>query len=75
MLFQKFQKMRQEKHFTKNWSDVMFNYADIRNIAPFSIAKEEKRQLLSKNLKELTEFHQEKCEKYRKILGALKSYV
>mgnify|MGYP001024765828 CR=1 FL=1 len=53
----------------------MFNYADVLNIAPFSLAKEEKRQLLLKNLKELTEFHQEKCEKYRKILDALKTDV
>lgn len=44
---------------------------DILQIAPYSLGHEEKEQLLTERLMELTELHKEKCPEYRAILGAM----
>lgn len=49
----------------------MFNYADILNIAPFSLDKRAKEKMMFENLLDLTKFHYDNCENYKKILGAL----
>ena len=49
----------------------MFNYADILNIAPFSLAKSEKEKMLFQNLFDLTKFHYENCDNYKKIVDKL----
>ena len=49
----------------------MFNYADILNIAPFSLDKDAKEKMMFENLLELTKFHYDNCENYKKILNRL----
>lgn len=46
------------------------NINEILEIAPYSLDKEEKRQLLNKRLHELTRKHYEKCEPYRRMVDA-----
>lgn len=46
------------------------NINEILGIAPYSLGKEEKRQLLNKRLHELTRKHYEKCELYRRMVDA-----
>lgn len=49
----------------------MIDYNEILAIPPFSLAKEEKGKLLTSVLKELTLFHYENCDEYRKIINSL----
>lgn len=44
---------------------------DFHNIEPYSLARKEKRELLLKELKSLTIYHQENCREYSNILSAL----
>ncbi len=46
-------------------------FDEIADIAPFSLAKEEKEKLLSHRLMELTEWHRESCPEYGRILEAM----
>lgn len=43
---------------------------EILSIAPFSLAKREKEQLLNRRLLDLTRLHYEKCRAYRRMLDA-----
>ncbi len=59
----------------------MYDIADIQNIPPFSMDKEEKERFLTKILSELTVHHYGQCPEYRRILdawpfdvGSIKSY-
>lgn len=64
--------MMREKPCTKNWRTfVLLSSEEILNIAPFSLNSEEKSRLLSGKLCELTRFHYNNCEKYKKILDVL----
>ena len=45
----------------------MLNYEELLNKEPYSLDKKEKEKFLFKNLSELTQFHQNNCEIYRKI--------
>ena len=49
----------------------MPNFDEILNIAPYSLDKEEKEKLLFDGLFNLTLYHYENCENYRKILKIL----
>ncbi len=49
----------------------MFNYADILNIAPFSLDRNAKEKMMFENLLDLTKFHYGNCENYKKILDTL----
>ncbi len=49
----------------------MFNYSDVLNISPFSLDKNAKEKMMFENLLDLTKFHFENCENYKKILNAL----
>lgn len=49
----------------------MYNYSDILEIAPFSLDKNAKEKMMFENLFELTKFHYENSENYKKILDAL----
>lgn len=44
---------------------------DFYSLAPYELGKEEKKRLLTKELKELTEFHREHCPEYNNFLDAL----
>jgi len=46
-------------------------YEDILQIAPYSLAKQEKMRLLTDKLLELTDMHIERCEPYRKMMKAI----
>lgn len=46
-------------------------YEDILNISPFSLDKQEKEELLTERLIELTKIHQENCPEYARILEAI----
>ncbi|MEY8392201.1 acyl-protein synthetase [Lachnospiraceae bacterium 45-W7] len=46
-------------------------FDEILTIAPYSLEREEKGQLLTKRLRELTIHHQRNCEAYRKIIDFL----
>lgn len=46
-------------------------FEEILGISPYSLKKEEKGQLLTERLKELTIFHRENCKEYRSILHFL----
>lgn len=43
---------------------------DILNISPYSLNKYEKRELLNKRMRELTNYHYSNCELYRRMLLA-----
>lgn len=47
------------------------NYSEILNIAPFSLDKRDKGQLLSEKLAELTSLHMEKCPEYARMMHAI----
>lgn len=49
----------------------MFDLNSIMNIEPFSLSKEEKSKIYVNALSELTQYHYEKCENYKKILDIL----
>jgi len=49
----------------------MFSYSDILEIQPFSLDKNAKEKMMFENLYDLTKFHYENCENYKKILNAL----
>lgn len=49
----------------------MIDYDEILAISPFSLAKEEKGNLLTSTLKELTLMHYQNCKEYRKIIDSL----
>ena len=49
----------------------MMTFDEIINISPYSVNKEEKEEILTKRLVELTKLHQEKCPEYAKILEAV----
>lgn len=49
----------------------MVDFEEILAVAPYSLAREEKRQLLTERLKQLTVFHAEHCESYARILKGL----
>lgn len=49
----------------------MFNYSDILEIQPFSLDKNAKEKMMFENLYDLTKFHYENCENYKKILDVL----
>jgi phenylacetate-coenzyme A ligase PaaK-like adenylate-forming protein len=44
---------------------------DFYNTEPYALDREEKREILKKELLDLTEMHREKCEEYRNFLDAL----
>lgn len=48
----------------------MYDISDIQNVAPFSLAKEEKERFLSEILRDLTRHHYEHCPEYHRILDA-----
>ena len=48
----------------------MYDIADIQNLAPFSLGKEQKGQFLSELLWDLTQHHYLQCPQYRRILDA-----
>lgn len=57
------------------------NFEDILQIAPYSLNKSEKEELLTERMVELTEFHRNNCPEYRQMLecvsydkGKVKSY-
>lgn len=45
---------------------------DFFSVAPFSLAKKDKHELLTRRLKELTAIHYQKCPEYKRILDAVK---
>jgi phenylacetate-coenzyme A ligase PaaK-like adenylate-forming protein len=47
------------------------NLIDILNIDPYSLDKKSKRQLLNEQLQNLTRYHYEQCEPYRKMMDAV----
>ncbi len=47
------------------------NFGELLEIPPFSLNKEQKNELLTRRLKELTHLHQSNCPEYRKILDSL----
>ncbi len=49
----------------------MLNYDEILNIPPYSLNKKEKAELLFNGLLDLTKYHYQKCDNYRKILHTL----
>lgn len=49
----------------------MIDYEEILKIAPYSLCKEEKEKLLTEKLGQLTAFHYEKCEPYKRMLDAV----
>ena len=44
---------------------------EIINISPFSLSKNEKEKLLTEKLVELTEYHKQHCQEYKRILDKL----
>ncbi len=46
-------------------------YADLIEISPYSLEKNEKKKLLTDRLNELTRLHQAKCPEYARILRAI----
>lgn len=46
-------------------------YEDLLEIPPYSLAKEEKKKLLTERLVELTRHHSEKCTEYKAILDSI----
>lgn len=49
----------------------MFNYSDILEISPFSLDKNAKEKMMFENLLDLTKYHYNNCENYKKILDTL----
>lgn len=49
----------------------MIDYTELLNIPPYSLGKEQKHQLLTELLRQLTVYHDENCPEYHKILSAL----
>lgn len=49
----------------------MINYEDILTIAPFSLSKKPKEQLLTEKLRQLTITHYQKSKEYKRILDAI----
>ncbi len=49
----------------------MISYSEILNILPFSLDRSEKTDLFNQRLGQLTAFHGENCDKYKKILDML----
>ena len=46
-------------------------FDELLEIAPYSLAKEEKEPLLTKRLKNLTLFHRDHCLEYARILDSI----
>lgn len=49
----------------------MFDYEEILKIPPYSLGKEEKTELLTERIRELTSHHMEHCPEYRKMLQSI----
>lgn len=49
----------------------MMEYSKILEIPPYSLNKEQKNDLLTRELKELSLLHYEKCEEYRRLVDVL----
>lgn len=49
----------------------MINYEECLNVEPYSMDKNEKKDFLTKNLKELTIYHFNNCPEYRKIMNSI----
>ena len=49
----------------------MINYEEVLKIAPFSLAKEKKEELLTYRLKQLTISHYQNCPEYKRMLDAI----
>lgn len=49
----------------------MIDYNELLNMAPYSLEKEQKREIFGKRLLELTEYHYNNCKEYKNILDAL----
>lgn len=49
----------------------MINFDDILDIPPFSLNEKEKTKLFNEKLQQLTVFHANNCEKYKKMLNVL----
>lgn len=47
------------------------NFGEFLEIPPFSLNKEQKNELLTRRLTRLTQFHQNNCPEYRKILESI----
>lgn len=50
---------------------MITNIQDILKLSPFSLNKEEKRQLLNENLMKLTQYHYNNCKPYADIIDGL----
>ena len=46
-------------------------YSEILEIPPFSLEKDEKQRMLTKRLKEMTQFHYDNCQEYQRILDSI----
>ena len=49
----------------------MLDYSKILEIEPFSLSKNDKEVFLTKYLSDLTCYHYNNCQEYRKILDAI----
>jgi len=49
----------------------MKEYSEFLNVDPYSLTKDEKEHMLNERLMDLTLFHMEKCQNYRKMVNAL----
>lgn len=47
------------------------DYSEILDISPYSLGKQEKTQLLTERLKDLTKKHMDNCEEYRSMIKSL----
>jgi phenylacetate-coenzyme A ligase PaaK-like adenylate-forming protein len=52
-------------------SNLEIDYEHVLNIPPYSLNKEDKQQLLSKALTQLTQYHSTHCEKYNSLLTSM----
>lgn len=51
--------------------EITMEYNEILNIAPYSLEKEKKAELLTKNLLELTHHHYETCQEYHAMMDCI----
>lgn len=49
----------------------MTEFNEILNISPYSLNRKEKSNLLTERLRELTQYHQNNCEAYKRIINIL----
>ena len=49
----------------------MLDYNEILAVSPYSLSKQEKEELLTQKLSELTKYHYDNCQEYKRILDCL----